>query len=191
MMLLKRIAASTLPAVAAVLCAASLLFVIPTNAMAQAEPAGLGPGTYIQAGAVFSNSQIDYGQRTLGGAAFFVDAHLYRRFGAEAEARVLTLNQNEGVHETTYLVGPRYSVLAGHFRPYGKLLIGRSQFYFPFHYAQGSYFVLAPGFGVDWHAGRSRLAIRIVDVEMQNWSGFSFGPMKPYGISSGVALRVF
>jgi hypothetical protein len=170
---------------------AALLIAKPVRVLAQAEPAGLGPGSYVQIGASFSDYQIDYGQRRLGGADAFIDAHLYRRIGAEAEVRMLRLNEDEGVHSTTYLIGPRVSFLAGRFRPYTKLLIGRGEFYFPFHSAEGSYFVIAPGGGVDWHLARTRITVRLVDIELQQWPGFSFGAIRPYGVSSGVALRVF
>ena len=168
-----------------------LVGVAPTAAAAQSLPAAYGPGSYIQVGGTGSLFQADYGQRNLGGGAVFIDAHLYRRVGLEAEARTLAINEDAGVHETTYLAGPRISILPGRFRPYSKLLIGRGRFYFPFHYAQGSYFVVAPGAGVDWQVGKSRLTVRIIDVEFQKWPGFSFGPLQPYGVSSGIALRVF
>ena len=174
-----------------VLVSTTLLLASTTRVQAQAEPAGVGPGTYIQAGATFSSMQIDYGNRRLGGASAFVDAHLYRRIGAEAEVSTMRLNEDEGVHTNTYLIGPRVSFLAGRFRPYTKMMVGRGTFYFPFHYAQGSYFVYAPGGGIDWHVRRIPIAVRLVDVEFQQWPGFSFGPMHPYAISTGLAIRLF
>jgi hypothetical protein len=168
-----------------------LLAVVSMPAAAQSRATADGPGSYIQVGGTGSIFQADYGQRHLGGESIFIDANLYRRIGVEAEGRVLNLNEDEDVHETTYLAGPRYSILPGRIRPYAKFLIGRGQFGFPFHYAQGSYFVIAPGAGVDWQVGRSRLTIRLVDIEFQKWPQFSFGPLQPYGVSSGIALRVF
>jgi hypothetical protein len=168
-----------------------MLLATTPNASAQALPAGIGPGTYIQAGATFSTYQIQYGQRYLSGGSAFIDAHLYRRWGAEAEYRTLRLNEDEGVHESTFLVGPRFSVLAHHLRPYAKLMVGRAEFYYPFHYAKGSYFVVAPGGGIDWHIPHTRAALRVVDVEMQNWPGFSYGALKPYGISTGISFELF
>ena len=168
-----------------------LLFASTMQASAQASPTAYGPGSFVQVGGTGSLFQADYGQRHLGGEAVFVDAHVYRRVGVEAEARMLNLHEDEGAHETTYLVGPRFSIFPGRFRPYAKILVGRGTFYFPFQYAQGSYFVVAPGGGVDWQVGRSRLTIRVVDVEFQRWPWFSFGPLQPYGVSSGIALRVF
>ena len=168
----------------------SALLAVAT-AHGQALPAGIGPGTYVQVGASGSLFQVDYGQRKLAGGTLFLDAHLYRRIGAEAEVRTLNIHQDEGVHETTYLAGPRISVKRGAIRPYAKLLAGRGEFYFPFNYAKGSYLVLAAGGGVDWHVARTRLTVRLLDLEFQDWPGFSFGTLHPYGLTSGVALRVF
>jgi len=161
------------------------------GAAAQSRPAAYGPGSFIQIGGTASLFQSDYGQRNLAGESIFIDLNLYRRVGIEAEARLLNLNADEGVHETTYLVGPRFSILTAGFRPYGKFLIGRGQFDFPFHYAQGSYFVIAPGGGVDWRIGKSRLTVRVIDVEFQKWPWFTYGPLKPFGASSGIAIRAF
>ena len=168
----------------AILLAASL-------ASAQAIETADGPGSYVQVGGSGSVFAIQYGQRDLGGAAAFVDTHLYRRIGAEVELRTLSFHQDEGVHQTTYLAGPKISLMPYNFRPYVKLLAGRGEFYFPFGYAKGSYFVMAAGGGVDWRIHHSRLTLRLIDVEFQDWPGFTFGAIKPYGIGSGVAVRVF
>lgn len=160
-------------------------------ARGQALPAGIGPGSYIQVGGSASLFQLDYGKQKLGGGALFLDAHLYRRVGAEVEVRSLDLHESEGVHETTYLVGPKISLMRYGFRPYAKLLAGRGEFYYPFNYAKGSYFVVAAGGGVDWHVRGTRLTVRLVDFEMQDWPGFSFGAIHPYGIGTGVAWTIF
>jgi hypothetical protein len=188
---MSRLTSSFAPVLRIVLAAASLILAMPRAVYAQAEPAGLGPGTYTQVGATFSSYQNPYGQRQLGGAAAFLDANLYRRIGVEAEFRMLRLNEAQDVHNTTYLVGPRISAMPRRFRPYGKVLFGRGEFYFPYHYAKGSYVVVAPGFGVDWQVAHTPLFIRLIDVELQQWPGFTFGSIRPYGISTGVALRVF
>lgn len=174
----------------AIVAAAAAIFTAAA-AFGQAEPTGIGPGTYIQLGVSGSLSQEPYGQRKLGGGTVFVDAHLYRRIGAEAEVSSLQIHQDEGVHATTYLVGPRYSMARSGFRPYSKLLVGKGEFHFPFNYATGWYFVVEAGGGVDWHIPRTPITVRLIDVELQDWPGFSFGALHPYGIQSGIALRVF
>jgi hypothetical protein len=175
----------------ALTCGASLLLAGSLKTWAQAEPTATGPGRYTQVGLNFSAYQIDYGKRYLAGGAIYVDADLNARYGVEAEARTLRFNKDEGVSETTFLVGPRISPLINQFRPYGKLLVGRGTLNYPFNYAEGSYFVIAPGFGLDWRVGNGRFTIRVLDAEFQKWPGFSFGPLKPYGFSSGLAIRVF
>jgi hypothetical protein len=174
-----------------VLTFALLAAVAPRRAAAQAEPAGLGPGSFTQVGVSGSLYQSDYGKQQLGGVSAFFDANLYRRTGVEAEARFSRFHESEGTHNSTYLIGPRVTLLRGSLRPYAKLLVGRGEFYFPFGYAKGSYFVVAPGFGVDWRMRRGKVTIRVVDVEFQRWPGFTYGEIEPYGISSGIALRVF
>jgi hypothetical protein len=56
-------------------------------------------------------------------------------------------------------------------------------------YADGSYFVLAPGGGVNLALGRSRYSVRLVDFEYQWWLNFPFGTLRPYGASTGIAVH--
>jgi hypothetical protein len=158
---------------------------------AQAEPAGLGPGTYLNLGITPSLYQAQYGHQQLAGGSIYLDANPYRRLGGEVEYRTLRYHASEGIRQSTLLAGPRLSVKLHRFRPYAKLLVGRGDFRFPFDYARGSYFALAPGAGLDWTPRKGRFTVRVVDVEYQYWPGFSFGPITPYGYSSGLALRLF
>jgi len=190
-MFVQRLPSTIVAALTAMLGVAALLLAAPNSAAAQSEPAGIGPGRYIQVGGQVSGYHINYGMQSLGGAGIFADANFYRKFGVEAEARMFRFHESEEVHDSTYLVGPRFSILSGRFRPYAKLLVGRGEFYYPFHYAKGSYNVVAPGGGIDWHPEGTRLTIRVLDVETQNWPNFSYGSLHAYGISSGIALRVF
>ncbi len=72
-----------------------------------------------------------------------------------------------------------------------KLLVGNGNFYFPYNYAKGSYFVLAPGAGIDMQVGHSKFILRLIDVEYQDWPQFSFGPMHSYGVSTGISYRFY
>lgn len=167
------------------------LFLLASNrGQAQAKYTATGPGSYIQLGLTFSGFNSQYGQRLVAGPGGFLDAHLYRRLGVEAEVRSLDLHTNEGVRQSTYLVGPKLTILPHRFRPFVKLLAGRGDFRFPFGYAQGSYFVVAPGGGLDYRLGESRWSLRVVDVEYQVWPGFTFGELKTYGASTGVTYRI-
>jgi hypothetical protein len=160
-------------------------------ALAQAIAIVSGGDTSLSAGATFSSYQADYGKRDLGGYAIHADWNRTRQWGLEFETRVLRLNQEVGTHETTFLIGPRYILRRRAFSPYAKLLIGDGKFHYPYNYAEGSYFVLAPGVGLDIRVGASRYSVRVIDFEYQSWPNFSFGGLNPYGISAGLAIRIF
>jgi hypothetical protein len=143
---------------------------------AQATPTAIGPG---------------YGQHYIGGETAFLDANLYRRIGVEFEGRLLNFHTSEDVKEQTYLAGIKISTNPRNLRPYVKLLAGRGTLDFPFHYAVGSYFVVAPAAGLDWHLSDSRWSMRVVDFQYQIWPQFTFGELHPYGITSGVSYDLF
>ena len=161
------------------------------SSFGQASYTADGPGTYIAVGGTFSAYESDYGKRLMGGPTVFVDGNLYRRIGIEAKASWLNYHTDDGTKEQTYLIGPKISLKGRTVRPYAKLLAGRGEFEFPFGYAHGSYFVAAPGAGLDWRVSRSRLSIRVIDFEYQIWPGFSYGPLHPYGASMGLSWRVY
>ena len=98
---------------------------------------------------------------------------------------------NENVTETTYLIGPQIYIIrpARTFRPYAKFLIGEGKLAFPFGYAQGGYLAYAPGGGVDMHLS-DRWTARLVDFEYQLWPKFTYGDLKPYGVSAGLSFRL-
>jgi hypothetical protein len=173
------------------LLTAIVLLLAAASSHAQAIFTADGPGSYTAVGATFSAYQSDYGQRQIGGVSAFVDAHLYRRIGVEAKATWLTLHTDEGVKQRTYMIGPKLSLKGRTIRPYGRFLVGRGEFDFPFGYAKGSYFAIAPGGGLDWRIGSGKVIVRLVDVEYQVWPGFSYGALHPYGISTGLSLRVW
>ena len=87
------------------------------------------------------------------------------------------------------LAGPRFNLMTRSVRPYVKGLAGVGHFNFPFGYANGNYFVAAPGGGVEWH--HKRFAVKVVDVEYQMWPQFSYGAIHPYGISTGITFRLW
>ena len=159
--------------------------------VSQAVYAAKAPGAYVSVGVTASGYESDYGKRLLGGGSIYVDANLTRRLGIELEGRRLSLNSDDHMRETTYLVGPRYSFAVRGFRPYAKFLVGRGDFNFPFDYAKGSYLAMAPGGGVDYQVGNSRLGLRLVDFEYQIWPQFTFGALHPYGVSAGISFLLF
>jgi len=148
-------------------------------ASAQDIPSAKGPGSSLVLGGTVSSFQSDYGKTYLAGASGYV------------EARTLRFNSNDGMRQTTYLAGPRLSKDFGSLRVYTKLMAGRGTFEFPYGYARGSYFVTAAGGGVDWRVKHTPLIVRVVDFEYQRWPQFTYGDLRPYGLSTGLSLRIF
>jgi len=156
-------------------------------AHAQALPTGTGPGMYIIGGGSISEFEADYGKQAISGGGFYVDSNLFWRYGIETEARRVVY-PHFGERQTTLLAGPRWSFRAKGLVPYAKFLIGGGRFDFPYGYGHGDYFVMAPGAGVDLRLGE-KIRVRLVDVEYQDWAGFTFGPLHPYGVSAGISYQ--
>ena len=156
---------------------------------AQARYAGTGPGSLVTVGGTVSGFQSDYGNWMLGGGAVYIDVNPTWRYGLEGEARVLRIHQEASVHESTYLAGPRVSFGTHRLNPYVKVLVGGGEFNFPYNYAYGNYFVVAPGAGLDYRVS-PRVKVRVVDFEYQDWPGFTFGAIRPYGVSMGISVSV-
>ena len=167
------------------------LFAVSSSVLfGQALPTATGPGMYLALGGEYSLFEGDYGKQKIRGAAVYVDANPYRRYGVEAEIRQLRYSDFGGMNQVTYLAGPRVSFRSYGFVPYVKMLAGVGRFNFPYHYGEGNYLALAPGAGLDWNVGR-RVRIRLIDVEYQYWPQFTFGALHPYGASVGISYRVF
>jgi hypothetical protein len=159
------------------------------KAVAQAVPTATGPGATIFAGGGASLFYSPYGQRNLGGAHVFVDVQPHWRVGVEAEARFVRLHNSEQISEKDYLAGPRVLIRSGRCRPYAKFLIGDGHIELPFHYAHGDFLALTPGAGLDLEVN-DYITVRAIDIEYQLWRAFPFGNMRPYGISTGVSIRL-
>lgn len=174
------------------LFAAVLLWLLLSlAARSQALPTATGPGSNITLGGAFSIYQEDYGKQYLGGATLYTDIHPYWRYGVEAEARWLRLNQSEQVTESSYLIGPRV-IVSPHYRslePYVKMLVGAGRISLPFHYAQGGFLAYAPGGGLDYSLNNT-VKVRVIDFEYQRWPKFPYGPLSPYGVSFGISVRL-
>jgi hypothetical protein len=154
---------------------------------AQALPAGTGTGMYVIVGGTFSELQADYGKQDILGGGIYVDTNLFWRWGLETEARRMQYPQF-GERQTTLLTGPRWSFRAKGLVPYVKVLAGGGRFDFPYGYGQGNYFVFAPGAGVDLRLGQ-RWRVRLADFEYQDWPGFTFGAIHPYGVTAGISFQ--
>lgn len=127
------------------------------------------------------------------GVGTYVDAHFTHWFQVEGEARWLRFNQYYGEHEDTYLIGPKVPIKQiGHSSEiYGKALIGLGKMTFPNNYGYGSFTALAFGGGWDYKLSR-KITLRAVDFEYQDWPKWlNNGSLYPYGVSVGMAYRVF
>ena len=171
------------------LCVLLALTLASRTSHAQALPTGFGPGTYIKVGGAYSGFKSDYGSQTITGASVYIDSNLYWQSGIETEARRIVY-PSFGERQSTLLVGPRWSFRPRRFNPYIKVLAGGGRFDFPYGYGHGNYFVAAPGAGVDMQITR-RISARLIDFEYQEWPGFTFGAIKPYGISAGISFQIY
>ena len=173
----------------------ALLGLVPAlagaTAYAQAVPTATGPGGRLSIGVLASGFQADYGKRDIGGVALFADANLTIHIGVEAEARTLRYHEEAGISQGSYLAGPRITLRPHAFAPYAKVLGGVGVFHYPYGYATGHYFVLAPGAGIDYRVGNSGLKLRLIDFEYQSWPQFTFGQLHPYGLSAGFSLTLW
>ena len=168
-----------------------LLVFHPGLGFTQALPAASSLGGYITIGGSFAAYRSPYNNNEVAGYSLFGDVNVTRRFGIEAEGRRLRFDTDQDTRSATYLIGPRISTTWPRFRPYAKVLAGTGQFTFPFAYAKGSYFVIAPGGGLDISVLHGRGFVRVVDFEYQDWRQFTYGSSHPYGVSSGISIRVF
>lgn len=174
---------------AILLVLAGIASVRPGNA--QAVPTATGPGGRVTLGVLASGFQADYGKREIGGAAVYTDVNLNIHLGIEAEARTLQFHEEAGIRQNTYLAGPRFTLRPHALAPYAKLLAGVGTFRFPYGYANGRYFVVAPGAGIDYRVGNTGLKLRLIDFEYQSWPQFTYGQLHPYGLSAGISLRLW
>jgi hypothetical protein len=158
--------------------------------LAQVVPAAVGPGAYVAVGGGVSGFQSVYGQRDLAGGLIYADVQPQWRVGLEGEARFLRYHTSEDVNESNYLGGIRVLVLRFHgLEPYTKFLVGMGRITLPFGDAHGSFLAYAPGAGLDI-AINHNVTVRAIDFEYQHWPQFPYASFSPYGISSGIRVRV-
>lgn len=175
--------------IASVVSGLALLTLGMQTAAAQARSTAGGPGSFIAVGGGASAFRSDYGQQTLAGGFVFADVQPTWRFGVELEARSLRLHNAEQLTEASYLAGVRATWRPEGLSPYVKFLAGDGHIGLPFGYGEGDYLALAPGAGLEYTLS-DRLTLRAIDVEYQYWPQFSFGPLKPWGVSTGLSFRL-
>jgi hypothetical protein len=132
------------------------------------------------------------GTNHLDGVGTYVDIHFTHWIQIEGEARWLRFHQYAGEHQDNYLIGPRVPIHQfGRANVYGKALVGIGKMTFPNKYGYGTFTALAFGGGIDYKLSR-KLTLRAIDVELQDWPVFLPNTsMVPYGVSVGMAYKVF
>lgn len=186
------------------LLAACCLLSAKLFAQTQYSAEGVHPTVWV--GAEISTFNPDYGCRKsspfscwtnqLIGITPYAEAHhlLFRRLGAEGEARFLHWRGPGVLTETSYLAGPRIDIVQ-----YRRLLLGAKIVAGIGHFSanggagEGNYFVYAPGATLDYRLSR-KLSAR-VDYEYQEWpsfkgSGTGTGGLTPNGLSFGISYAV-
>ncbi len=162
-------------------------------AHAQAVESATARTFRIDAGGFASGFQPDEGSNDLFGLGTYVDVHFTHWIQVEGEARWLRFNQYYGEHQDTYLIGPKIPIrrIGSRTQLYGKAMIGLGKMTFPNNYGYGSFTALAFGGGLDYRLTR-KLTLRPVDFEYQDWPKWlNNNALYPYGVSVGVAYRVF
>ena len=175
------------------ICAAAL--------SAQVTPTAYRGQLSLTAGGIGSGFQPDYAgggvaeasPNWIFGFGAFADLKMTRWVGIEGEMRWLRLNSYVNITEDNYLIGPkvpiheftRYGIT-----PYGKALFGLGRMNFEYNEAYGRFADIAIGGGVDMKLSE-RWIFRPVDFEYQFWPNWINGTLKPYGVSAGIAYKVF
>ncbi len=161
------------------------------HAQGQALPTASGPGSNVTVGGGVSWFQQDYGHRQIGGGYSYIELHPYWRIALDGEARLLRFNTGQQVTESSYLAGIKASLRPrpARIEPYAKILAGAGRISLPFNYAHGTFFTYAVGGGINYDLN-DRLTLRVVDVEVQRFTHFPYGNLQPYGLSTGLSLRL-
>jgi opacity protein-like surface antigen len=178
--------------------AALALCAVPTVVVSQAIPTAtrrldMQVGGYFSLAnpGIASDQTIRYGHWSFKGGGGYATFDPSSHLGLELSASQIF--GTEGVHERTYLIGPRIYTTMGRFTPYAKFLIGRGVFNFPNNMANKAFTVGSFGGGLDYRFSTS-VYLR-ADYEFATWYGFGSkvtafpGSLDPNTISIGAAYH--
>src|ERR1035437_4421639 len=168
----------------------------PLSVRAQVAPSAFKSSLSLSAGGMTSafvfHDVGDIRDRT-GGVGGYVDLTVRHGVGVEAEGRWQRFYVWQGIHRDNYLIGPRMQFRPFcRTRPYSKALGGFTDIGFGAYGGSGRFGTVALGGGLDFRLAR-RINVRILDAEYQleEWPA-SLGPHSmPYGVSVGIAYRIF
>jgi hypothetical protein len=172
------------------------LLILPAanSASAQVNPAATREGMSIHVGGEASAFQPDYSgngiaqtspNRLYGVGAYF-DVHLSRWLQIAGEGRWLRFNENQGIGQNTYMIGPKVPVWEFHrWVPYGKGMVGWGS---GPGWLSGRATTIAYGGGMEYRLSK-RITIRVFDFQEEYWR--TIPTLHPYGASAGISYRVF
>lgn len=127
------------------------------------------------------------------GFGVYADLKMTRWVGIEGEMRWLRMNSYVDITQDNYLIGPKVPIhefKKYNLTPYGKALFGLGHMNFEYNEAYGRFADIALGGGVDMRLSR-RWVLRPADFEYQLWPNWINGTLKPYGVSAGIAYKIF
>jgi len=178
-----------------------LVCTITLSAHAQVAPTAYRGKLSLTAGGIGSGFQPDYAGGGIAQAApnwifgfgAYADLTMTRWIGIEGELRWMRLNSYANITQDNYLVGPRVPI--HEFKrygltPYGKALFGLGHMNFEYNEAYGRFADIALGGGVDMKLSKHWI-LRPADFEYQLWPNWIDGTLKPYGLSAGIAYKIF
>jgi hypothetical protein len=153
---------------------------------AQAIPTASRAGD-LQIGVGYTSAKPDYSQQTFTGLAAYADFDFRPHLGVEAEFHKVDTPSSDQSYQMTYEVGGRYFRTYGPVVPYGKAMVGRGDFNYPYNLTNLSYTLYAGGVGADFKIG-DRMRLR-AEYEVQSWTSFPNGGLTPKLLTFGVAYH--
>ncbi len=169
------------------------LVVGPLAAYGQATPAAV-KRVRVQLGIGISAARPDYGMdKWIKGGTFYGDMGIGPHWGIEGEIHNLDFFTPADIGESSYLLGVNYRFTRSAFHPYVKVLagLGRFQYQHPNYPATTSttYKLVSFGAGAEYDL-TPRLDLRLIDLEYQEWPGFSVHGLTPLVGTIGLAYRL-
>ncbi len=130
-------------------------------------------------------------QQQLYGIGAFTDIQFRRWVQIEAEARWLRFNEYQGAYQDNYSVGPKVPIHRfGKIQTYGKFLLTDTKINYANGYGYGHFLDYTFGGGADVKL-TSHLRLRAADFEYHYVTNYFGTNIQPYGISVGLAYRVY
>lgn len=161
------------------------------RASAQVVPSAHEGPFALYAGGFGSFFQPQYPSQQLYGVGAFTDIQFRKRVQIEAEARWLRFNEYQGAYQDNYSVGPKLPIHRfGKFQTYGKFLLTDTKINYAAGYGYGHFLDYTFGGGADVRL-TSHLRLRAADFEYHYVTNYFGTNIQPYGVSIGLAYRVY